>query len=140
MKTELLLLHIKLFKKLKRSLKLVSQPHFLHIFLKKSISIMIFYWLTKFHCLVAFTSWDIGQYMYCNCLLTRLWRHKFWNQIYLSNKVTFSIWPKNSNKNSNKIIKSNKGYLSSSKGFHWSKWSNFFLEGQSRTLSFILEE
>ena len=91
MKTELLLPHVKLFKKLKRSLKLVFWPHFLHIFLKKSISIIIFYWLIKFHCLVAFTSWDIGQYMYCNYLLTRLWRHKFWNQIYLSNKVTFSI-------------------------------------------------
>ena len=27
--------------------------------------------MTKFHCLVAFTSWDIRQYVYCNCLLTR---------------------------------------------------------------------
>ena len=33
----------------------------------------------KFYCLVAFTSWDIEQYVYCNCLLTRLWRHGFWN-------------------------------------------------------------
>ena len=23
---------------------------------------------TKFHCLIPFFSWDIGQYMYCNCL------------------------------------------------------------------------
>ena len=37
------------------------------------------YWLTKFYCLAAFTSWDIGQYVYCNFLLTSLWRHKFWN-------------------------------------------------------------
>ena len=48
-------------------------------FLKEYISLVILYYLTKFHCLVAFTSWDIGQYVYCNCLLTRLWHHKFWN-------------------------------------------------------------
>ena len=48
-------------------------------FLKKNISLIIFYYLTKFHCLVAFTSWDNEQYVYCNCLFTRLWRHKFWN-------------------------------------------------------------
>ena len=28
--------------------------------LKKSVSIVIFYYLTKFHFLIAFTSWDIG--------------------------------------------------------------------------------
>ena len=27
--------------------------------------------LTKFHCLVALNLEDIGQYVYCNCLLTR---------------------------------------------------------------------
>ena len=48
-------------------------------FLKISISLVIFYKLINFHCLVAFTSWDIGQHMYFDCLLTRLWRHKFWN-------------------------------------------------------------
>ena len=31
----------------------------------------------SFHFLVAITSWDIQQYVYCNCLLTRLWCHKF---------------------------------------------------------------
>ena len=46
-------------------------------FLKKIISLVIFYWLTKFHCLVAFASWDFGHYMNCNCLLTRLWLHNF---------------------------------------------------------------
>ena len=45
-------------------------------FLKKNISIVIFFYLTKFQCLVAFTSWDIGQYVYCNSLLTTLWRNK----------------------------------------------------------------
>ena len=53
-------------------------------FLKKNISVVIFYYLTKFQCLVAFTSWDIGQYVYSNCLLTKLWRQKFWNLPYLS--------------------------------------------------------
>ena len=48
-------------------------------FLKKNISLVIFYQLTKFHWLDAFTLWDIEQYVYCNCLLTRLWRHKFSN-------------------------------------------------------------
>ena len=38
-------------------------------FLKKNIS----------HCLIVFISWDVGQYMYCNCLFPRLCRHKFWN-------------------------------------------------------------
>ena len=37
----------------------------------------------------AFTSWDIEQYVYCNSLLTRLWRHKFWNWPYISNQVVF---------------------------------------------------
>ena len=52
-------------------------------FWKKNISLVISYQLTKFHCLVAFNWWDIKQYVYCNCLLTRLWRHKSRNQPYL---------------------------------------------------------
>ena len=48
-------------------------------FLKKNIYVVIFYYLTKLQCLVAFTSWDTGQYVYRNCLLTRLWPQKFWN-------------------------------------------------------------
>ena len=47
-------------------------------FLRKNVSVFIFYYLTKLHCLVAFTSWSTGQFVYCSCL-TRLWRHKFWN-------------------------------------------------------------
>ena len=46
-------------------------------FSKKNIFHVIFYQLTKFHCLIAFTSWNIGQYVYCSCLLTRVWRHNF---------------------------------------------------------------
>ena len=47
--------------------------------LKKNVSHVAFYQVTKFHSLIAFTSWDIGQYVYYNCLLTRLWHHKIWN-------------------------------------------------------------
>ena len=60
-------------------------------FLKKNISLAIFYQLTKFHCMVAFTSLDIGQYLYCNC---------FVNQIVTSiimklfNQAVSSTWPK----------------------------------------------
>ena len=36
-------------------------------FWKKNISVVIFYYLTKFQCLVVFASWYIGQYVYCNC-------------------------------------------------------------------------
>ena len=70
-------------------------------FLKKNISLIIFHQLAKFHCLVAFTSWDIGQYVYWNCLLTSLWRHKFWHWPYIFNKAVFSTWPKSQEKNSN---------------------------------------
>ena len=40
--------------------------------------------LTEFHGLIKFTSQDIGQYVYYNFLLTRLWCHKIWNKTYLS--------------------------------------------------------
>ena len=45
---------------------------------KNSFSLVIFYWLTKFYCSTVFISYDIGQFVYCNCMLTMLWRHKFW--------------------------------------------------------------
>ena len=35
------------------------------IFQEKNFHV-IFYQLIKFHCLIPFTSWDIGQYEYCN--------------------------------------------------------------------------
>ena len=31
----------------------------------------------KFHCLIAFNSWDIGHYMYCNCFLTSFFEINF---------------------------------------------------------------
>ena len=73
----LLLPHIKHFEERKRGLELVSLSHFLHDFWRKVFHI-IFHLLIN-HSLVAFTSWDIGRYMYRSCWLTRLRRHKFWN-------------------------------------------------------------
>ena len=65
---------------------------FLYDFWRKLFALLYFYWLTKFHCLVASTLWEIGQYIYIyhNCLITRLWRHKFWNWSYLFYQTVFS--------------------------------------------------
>ena len=70
---------IKTFLKNKKRSGTILPVSFSVWFLKKNISLVIFYYLTKFKCLVVFTSWDIGQYVYRNCLLTSLWRHKFRN-------------------------------------------------------------
>ena len=109
-------------------------------FLKKNISFVILYYLTKFHCLVAFTSWDIGQYVYSNCFLTRLWRHKFWNYPCLSNKAGFSTWPKSQGKNLN-IMRAKwafkmkeKTFFIIFKGLSLKQIKQFFLEGESPTL------
>ena len=59
----------KAFSKTKRSLGLVSLPHLSTWFLEKKISPVIIYYMIKFHCLVAFTSWDIEQYLYYNCIM-----------------------------------------------------------------------
>ena len=48
-------------------------------FLKKYVFLVILYYLNQFHCFVAFLSSYIGQYVYCNCLLTTLWHNKFLN-------------------------------------------------------------
>ena len=71
--------HEKGTKKTKKRSGTILPVSFSVWFLIKNISLVIFYLLTKFYCLVVFTSWDIGQYVHCNCFLTRLWRHKIWN-------------------------------------------------------------
>ena len=48
-------------------------------FLKENTSHVIFYYLVKFHFLIAFTSWDVRLYVYCNYLFPSLWHHKSWN-------------------------------------------------------------
>ena len=72
-------LHIRLFKKIKRGLELISLPHFLPNFWRKIFLLLYSINRPSLFCLVTFTSWVIGQYVYCNCLLTMLWRHEFWS-------------------------------------------------------------
>ena len=48
-------------------------------FLKKNISLVIFYCLMKFHCFVVFTSCNNGQNAYWNCFLARFWHHRYWS-------------------------------------------------------------
>ena len=68
----------KAFSKNERGLELIFLLHFLHyLWVKIFLLLYSIYSLTKFYCLVTCTSWDIGQYVYCNCLLTSLPRHKF---------------------------------------------------------------
>ena len=120
----LLLLHIKLFWKTKRGLKIFLLPHFLHDFRRKIF--LLFYsanW-SNFNVWVPLLYWAI---VYCNCLLTRLWRIKFWDWSYFSNQAGFCAWPKSQDKNLNimrtkrafKIKK--KHFLPFLKGFNWSK-------------------
>ena len=49
-----------------KGLGLVSPPQFVYDFFNKNVAHDIFYELTKFSCLIAFTSRDIVQYLYSN--------------------------------------------------------------------------
>ena len=75
----LLLRHINLFQINKKKSGTSLPISFSSWFLNKNIYLILFCYMIKFHCLAAFYLWDIWQYVYCNCLLTRLWRHRFWN-------------------------------------------------------------
>ena len=48
------------------------------IFHEKYFSFYVLLTDSKFNCLLAFTSWNIGQYLYCNYLFPNSWNHKFW--------------------------------------------------------------
>ena len=95
--------------------------------LKKSISLVIFYYLTKCHCLVVFTLRAIEQYMYCNCLLTRLWRHNFEINFMFLIKLFFLHGQKVKTKiemsrEQKELLRWNKNHFSNLlKGFHWRK-------------------
>ena len=71
---------------LDEGLRIVSPAHFVYDF---STKMFLMLYSINWPNFIAFTSWDIGQYVYCNCLLTRLWRHKFQNQPDLSNQSVF---------------------------------------------------
>ena len=55
-----------------KGLGLDSPPHFVYDFSRKMFLMLHSTNLPKFFCLVAFTSRDIGQHVYYNCLLTML--------------------------------------------------------------------
>ena len=44
-----------------KGLGLLAPPHVVYDFSRKSVSYVTFYYLTEFHCMIAFTSGDIGQ-------------------------------------------------------------------------------
>ena len=70
---------------LEQGLRIVSPLNFVYDFSRKMfLTIHSYNWPNLFAC---FTSWDIGQYVCCNGLLKRFWRHKLWNLAYLSNQV-----------------------------------------------------
>ena len=58
-------------------------------FFNKNASYAFFYYFSKLHCLIFFTSWVIGQYVYRNFLFSKLWHHKFWNWFCLFNQAVF---------------------------------------------------
>ena len=55
-----------------KGLGLISPPYFVYNFSRKMCSMLY----SQFHCMIVFTSRDIGPYVYYNCVLTRLLRHK----------------------------------------------------------------
>ena len=63
-----------IFDFLQKGLGSMSPPHFVYDFLRKMFLML---YSDQFHYLIFFTPWDIGQYVHYNCLLIRLWRHKF---------------------------------------------------------------
>ena len=75
----------------KRGLELVSLPRFLDYFWREIFFFIMFLEMTKFHCLVAFISWNMGQYVYCNCLFPIV------NVCYLLNVFAkifvIDLWP-----------------------------------------------
>ena len=81
-----------------KGLGIVTPAHFVFDFSPKMLLMLYSINWPNF---IAFTSWDIGQYVYCNCLSTSLWRYGFWNYSYLSNQVVFSTWPVSHDKNLN---------------------------------------
>ena len=76
----LLFPHIKLFQKNRKRPGSSLHASISEWFLKKKVSHVTSYSLTKFNCLITFTSGDTRQYVCCNYLFPILWRHKFWNQ------------------------------------------------------------
>ena len=62
-------------------------------FLKKNISRIMMYSLTKFHCLITFFSWDIGQYVSGNFVFLVVSSRILKITIAFSSSH-FTVWPK----------------------------------------------
>ena len=60
-------------------------------FFEKNLPRVIFYYLIKFRCLVVFTSWDIGQYVYYNYLFPSLFPSLF--PVNFEINISFLIKP-----------------------------------------------
>ena len=70
---------------------------------------------------------EIRQNVYCNCLLTRLWRRKFWNQPYLfvhDQKVKKKI----------KYLQDEKSFKRAFKGLSLKQIKIFFFGSETPTL------
>ena len=66
-----------------KGLGLVYPPHFVYDFSRKIfLKLYSINWLNFIVWLTVLL--DIVKYVYYSCLLTRLWRHKIWEQFYLS--------------------------------------------------------
>ena len=127
----MLLPYIKLSLKTKRVLELVSLPHFLHDVWRK-----ILLWLCSVNWPNCVAWLPLLRKILGNiiCVL-----ELFVYQVETSNIISsrFSIWPKSHDKNWNSLrmkraFKINKyHFLSFLKGFHWSKWNNFFERWES---------
>ena len=79
LQTTCLYLILGFFKKTKSGLELVSLPYFLHIFWRKIFLLMYSINWPSFIFWLSLLREILGIMCICNCLLTRLWRHEFWN-------------------------------------------------------------
>ena len=90
-----------------KGLRLISPPHFLHDLPRKML--LMLYSTNRPNSIVwlplppkilgnILGNGDIAHY---NCLLTRLWHHKIWNEPYLSNQTVLPHDQKSQDKNLN---------------------------------------
>ena len=112
---------------------------FLHNFWRNFFFLVMYYTFTKFHCLVAFTLWDIGQYLYCNCLLTRLHVMNFEINLTFLIKPFFlhdqKVMIKLDYLQQKELLRWNKKhFFIIFKGLSMKQITQIFLEGESPTL------
>ena len=82
---------------LEKDLGIVSPAHFVYDFSKICFCYVLLTDQISFSGFLYFLrDW---QYVYCNCILSRLWRHGFWNWPYRSSRAVFSTCPKSHDKN-----------------------------------------